>query len=109
MKVLQYVNSFSESDLTGPLVDAFHNTMVDSIASLVSGFESEPARICARLARTTRSELQSTVLGYGITTTPELAAYANTSMLRHTDRTNRGTALSRSGPISARSRTLLSR
>jgi len=84
-KIVEYVHSFSEADLTRPLEDAFANTMLDSIASLVSGFESEPARICARMARTTRSDLESTVLGYGIVTTPELAAYANSSMIRHTD------------------------
>ena len=69
-QIVKYANSFSESNLSGPLINAFHNTMIDSIASLVAGFESEPARICARLARMSRSDLQSTVLGYGITTTP---------------------------------------
>jgi len=84
-EIVHYVSSFSESNLTDPLVSAFNNTMVDTVASLFSGFESEPARICAKLARTTQSNLKSTVLGYGITTTPELAAYANSSMIRHTD------------------------
>jgi 2-methylcitrate dehydratase len=84
-RIVEYVASFSEASLTPTLEKAFASTMLDSIASLVSGFESEPARICARLARSTRSELRSTVLGYGIVTTPELAAYANSSMIRHTD------------------------
>lgn len=84
-RIVEYVHSFSAADLTGALESAFANTMLDSIASLVSGFESEPARICARLARGTRSELESTVLGYGIVTSPQLAAYANSSMIRHTD------------------------
>jgi 2-methylcitrate dehydratase len=83
--IVEYVTGFTEADLTPKLIDAFNNTMVDTIASHMSGFESEPARICARLARTTQSDLKSTVLGYGITTTPELAAYANSSMIRHTD------------------------
>ena len=83
--IVEYASSFSESSLTDRWVDAFNNTMVDTIASLVAGFESEPARICARLARATRSDLKSTVLGYGVTTSPELAAYANSGMIRHTD------------------------
>jgi 2-methylcitrate dehydratase len=37
------------------------------------------------MARTMRSDLVSTVLGYGVTTTPEMAAFANGCMLRHTD------------------------
>jgi 2-methylcitrate dehydratase len=84
-RIVEYARAFSAGDLTPRLQDAFANTMLDTIASLVSGFESEPARICARLARAQRSDLRSTVLGYGIVTTPELAAYANSSMIRHTD------------------------
>lgn len=84
-QIVDYVSSFSEAKLTPALVDALGDTMVDSIAALISGFESEPARICARMARTTRSDLQSTVLGYGITTSPEMAAFANGCMLRHAD------------------------
>src|SRR5262249_36859971 len=54
--IVDYVKSFSESNLTEKVVAAFGNTMIDTIASMISGFESEPVRICARLARTTRSD-----------------------------------------------------
>jgi 2-methylcitrate dehydratase len=84
-RLVSYVHAFSESNLTDRLVSAFDNTMLDSIAALITGLDSEPARICLRMARSTRSDLESTVLGYGVTTSPELAAYANTCMLRHTD------------------------
>jgi 2-methylcitrate dehydratase len=84
-RIVEYAHGFSAGNLTSELEAQFASTMLDSVASLVSGFESEPARICARLARMTRGDLESTVLGYGITTTPELAAYANSSMIRHTD------------------------
>ena len=50
----RYARSFSAPPISRRALEgAFANTMLDSIASLVSGFESEPARICARLARTT--------------------------------------------------------
>jgi 2-methylcitrate dehydratase len=84
-QIVEYVRSFSESSLTPPVVHALGRTMVDSMAALIAGFESEPARICARLARTVQSDLKCTVLGYGVTTSPELAAFANGCMLRHTD------------------------
>src|SRR5665213_555351 len=84
-EIVEYVSSFSESQLTDSLVDAVCFTMLDSIAALIAGFESESARVCARMARTTRSDLKSTVLGYGITTTPDIAAFANGCMVRHTD------------------------
>lgn len=83
--IVDYVNSISESNLDDTWINAFNNTMIDTVASLISGFESDSARICARLARSTRSDLKSTVFGYGITTSPELAAYANTTMIRFTD------------------------
>jgi 2-methylcitrate dehydratase len=84
-QIVRYVTSFSEANLTGPLTSALGDTMLDAVSSIISGFESEPARICARMARTTQSTLESTVLGYGVTTSPELAAFANGCMLRHAD------------------------
>ena len=84
-QIVRYVRSFPEANLTGSLAEALGDTLVDAIGCIVSGFESEPARICARMARMTQSTLQSTVLGYGITTSPELAAFANGCMLRHAD------------------------
>jgi 2-methylcitrate dehydratase len=84
-QIVRYVTSFSEANLTGPLTAALGDTMLDAVSSIISGFESEPARICARMARTTQSTLESTVLGYGVTTSPELAAFANGCMLRHAD------------------------
>lgn len=84
-QLVSYVHSFTEANLTDRLVAAFDATMLNSIAALITGFNSEPARICVRMARSTQSDLKSTVLGYDVTTSPELAAYANTSMVRHTD------------------------
>src|SRR5262249_43478298 len=84
-QLVRYVSGFSESNLTNPLVDALGVTMVDTIACLISGFETESARICARLARRVSSDLKSTVMGYGVTTTPELATFANSTMVRHAD------------------------
>jgi len=84
-KIIEYVSSFDESNLTVPLTESLNYVMLDCIASLIAGFESEPARICARLAQKNRSDYKSTVMGYGVTTTPELAAFANSSMHRHTD------------------------
>jgi 2-methylcitrate dehydratase len=84
-QIVKWVSSFSESDVNGPLANSIGDVMLDSMASLISGFESEPARISARLAQTTQSNLKCTVLGYGVTTSPEMAAFANGCMLRHTD------------------------
>jgi 2-methylcitrate dehydratase len=79
------VSGFSESDLTPPILDGLGKVLFDGIACLMTGFDSEPARICARMARTTQSDLKSTLLGFGVTTSPELAAFGGACMVRHHD------------------------
>ena len=84
-QLVKFVSSFSEAKMSDRLVDALGYRMVDAIGCIIAGFESEPARVCARIARMNQSPLKSTVLGYGVTTTPEAAAFANSCMVRHTD------------------------
>jgi 2-methylcitrate dehydratase len=84
-QIVRYVRGFSERDISSAAMHALNRTMLDSIACLISGFESEPARISARLARATQHELKCTVLGYGVTTSPEMATFTNGSMLRYAD------------------------
>src|SRR4029077_14723380 len=43
--IVKFVSAFSARDVTEPVAHAIGNVMVDSIAALFSGFESEPARI----------------------------------------------------------------
>ena len=85
-KIVKFVREFSDANFTPAVTAAVNRTMVDSMAALVSGFEGEACRVAARLARLSPpGELKSTVLGYGIPTTPELAAFANGCLIRHTD------------------------
>lgn len=84
--IVSFVREFGESNLTDQVIHSVNRTMVDSMAALVSGFEGEACRVGARLARLSPpGELNSTVLGYGISTTPELAAFANGCLVRNTD------------------------
>src|SRR5262245_14594587 len=85
-KIVSFVRQFSLQDLTPSVIAAVNRTMVDTMAALVAGFEAEPCRIGARLAKLSPpGALKSTVLGYGIATTPELAAFANGCLIRYTD------------------------
>jgi 2-methylcitrate dehydratase len=70
---------------TDAFLEAFNYLMLDTVGSLYSGFESEPARINARLAQTMRGDLKCTIPGYGIVTTPEMAAFASAALIRHSD------------------------
>lgn len=85
-QIADYVLSFNESQLNDSVVAAMNRAMVDSIASVVAGFEGESVRVAARLAKHVQpTTLKSTVFGYGITTSPELAAFANGVMIRRVD------------------------
>ena len=85
-KIVTFVREFSDSNLTPSAVAAINRTMVDSMGALVSGFEGAACRVAAKLARLSPpGELKCTVLGYGISTTPELAAFANGCLIRNTD------------------------
>jgi 2-methylcitrate dehydratase len=84
-EIVRYVSAFSESDLTAAATEAAGYTLLDTMTALIAGFESEPVRIGARMAKTMHSDLKSTVLGYGITTTPEMAAFVNGTMMRYAD------------------------
>jgi 2-methylcitrate dehydratase len=85
-KIVKYVGEFKESDMTPPVIEAFNRTMVDSMAATIAGFEEVSARIATRLARLSPpGDLKSTVFGYGVVTTPELATFANGCMVRNTD------------------------
>jgi 2-methylcitrate dehydratase len=81
-RLVDYVASFSEANLSDRVAEAAGYTLLDTMAALVAGFEAEPVRIGARMARQMSSDLKSTVMGYGITTSPEMATFANGCMLR---------------------------
>jgi 2-methylcitrate dehydratase len=85
-QVVEYVSSFSESQLNPAILKVLGMYMIDTLAAQIAGFETDSGRICAKLGKQiTHSELKSTILGYGVTTSPHLAALANTLMNRHKD------------------------
>lgn len=85
-QIVEYVHSYSESNFTATGKEEINWLMMDSIAALIAGFECEAARISARLAQQCPpGDKKCTVLGYGISTTPEMAAFANSCMIRAYD------------------------
>src|SRR5215475_7252015 len=84
--LVSYVNSFSESNLTEPVTTGVNKLMLDCMVALIGSFGSEVGQITSRLAKMyPPGELKSTVAGYGITTVPEAAAFANSFMVRNAD------------------------
>jgi 2-methylcitrate dehydratase len=85
-KIVNFVSQYNESRMTPAVEKAVNRTMVDSMAAAVAGFEEEAVRVCAKTARLYPAGSEKcTVLGYGITTTPEHASFVNSAMVRLVD------------------------
>ncbi len=89
-QIVSYAHSFSESQLTPPILTAMGTYMIDTLAAWISGFETEQGRIGARLGRMTQCSMKSTIFGYGIVTAPQIAAMTNAVMARHKDFNDKG-------------------
>ncbi len=77
------MHGFSYEDIDAKTTETINFLQSDTVGMLYAGFESEPARINARLAQTMPGPC--TLMGYGIKTTYEMAAFTNGAMIRHTD------------------------
>jgi 2-methylcitrate dehydratase len=84
-RIVDYALGYSESDLAEPVMTSTLNHVVDAIAVAIAGTTAEPARIAARLASTSRAEPGATVIGSGLGMAPDLAAFANSVMVRTYD------------------------
>jgi 2-methylcitrate dehydratase len=82
-RIVEWVYQYSPANFTNSLVGVIGDAMMDSIGVMYGAFESDPARINARLASMYPGNC--TVMGYGIKTTEEMAAFANGCLIRHTD------------------------
>ena len=85
-KIVDFVHDFKDSDITPSAMKALNRMMVDSTSALIAGFEEEATRIAAKTARFyPAGEYKSTILGYGLTAPPEMAAFVNSAMVRMDD------------------------
>src|SRR5579864_6541321 len=85
-QVLDYAASFWTSPMPDSVLTAVNDLMVDSLGCIIAGFDSDPVRASARVAsQSAGTTLKSTVMGYGISTSVEMATHANCCMVRHND------------------------
>jgi len=82
-RIVEWVDKFSFKDLDAKTIETINYIQSDTVGSMYGGFETEPARINARISQTMSGPC--TVVGYGIKTTYEMAAFTNGAMIRHTD------------------------
>ena len=85
-KIVSYVHGFSASTLTDGDIAVLNKIMLDAMASAVAGLEEPHVRRAMRLAlQVLPGTLKCTVLGYGLPTSPEMAAFLNSVLIRATD------------------------
>lgn len=84
-QIVDYAVSFDAGQLTDEVLAATLNHLVDTVAVAIAGRYAEPAEMAGRLARAVRAVNGATVIGLDLLTTPELAAFANTIMVRTYD------------------------
>ena len=84
-RISEYTVRLEYSHLPPETVHQAKRRIIDALGCAMGGYGSEPARIARRLASRTRGSPPATVLGGGPSTSPEMAAFANTVMLRYLD------------------------
>ena len=84
-KLASYVTALSYADLAPTTIHAAKRHLIDSIGCLLGGYESEPAVIARRMAQAASGRPDAQVLCTGTRTSMEMAAFANTVMLRYLD------------------------
>ena len=85
-RLAEWTANFSDSMIDSEVERSINHLMLDYLSCHFSGYETDAGRAAARLSqRYSGSEFKATVYGYGISTTPEMAAFANGGMGRLTD------------------------
>jgi 2-methylcitrate dehydratase len=89
-QIVSYVKSFTVN-VTDQMMKDIGVMLLDTIGCGISAFETDPVRIGARVAQLyPGGSLKSTVWGYGVPTTPEMAGFVGCCMVRHHDNNNAG-------------------
>ena len=89
-KIVSFVKSF-HVDLNNKLVEDIGHMLEDTIGCAISALETDSIRAGVQLAKwAPGGQFKSTVWGYGVTTTPEMAGFVNSCAVRHFDNNSAG-------------------
>jgi 2-methylcitrate dehydratase len=84
-KLVRFVDSFTFADIEASVLHAIKLRFIDTIGCALAGYNEAPAQIARRLAAQVRSSEEVGVIGTVTKTSPEMAAFANTTMIRCLD------------------------
>jgi 2-methylcitrate dehydratase len=80
-----YATSLHYRDLPSEVVHLAKRMIIDTIGCALGGYTSEPSKIARDLAATVTSTQPCTIIGSGLTSSPDLATFANGVMIRYLD------------------------
>lgn len=83
-RLARYVGDFDARRLPPEVVACVRQRFLDSLACALGAYHAPPVQVARQLARAVEVP-RSTVLGSTLQTTPELAAFANGTMVRYLD------------------------
>ena len=84
-RLAAYAAKLRFEDLPAETVHQVRRLMIDSLGCAIGAFTSEPAKAARDLAACVTGKLSATVIGTHDRTTPDLAAFANGTMVRYLD------------------------
>ena len=81
----EYVNSMRYEDLDEKVIHEAKRRIIDALGCSIGAFNAEPVRIVREMAKNVAGKKSATILCTKYKTTPELAAFVNTTMSRYLD------------------------
>jgi 2-methylcitrate dehydratase len=83
--ITSYATSLSYADLPQAVIAQAKHLIIDSVGCALGAATSPPATIVSAIARGVRSDTPATLMLSGLSTTPDLAAFANGCLIRYLD------------------------
>jgi len=84
-QLTSYADSMTYEKLPFPVIQQAKRLAMDALGCAMGGADSEPSRIARAVAMETAEPLRATLLATGEKTLPDLAAFANGTMIRYLD------------------------
>jgi 2-methylcitrate dehydratase len=84
-RLIAFVGSFNFRDLESEVLHAIKRRFIDTIGCALGAFHVETSRIARNIASRVESSAKAGVIGTRAKSSPDLAAFANTAMIRCLD------------------------
>ena len=84
-RLVRFTDSFAFGDIESQVLHAIKLRFIDTIGCALAGYDEGPAKIARSLAARVRGTVEAGVIGANLKSSPEMAAFTNTTMIRCLD------------------------